>query len=307
VVVEASRERDVELVAACREAALGTRIVALSGGGALHRYGLTRAGADVVLERGVRVADVVAAVTESRSGLGTRHVIAVFAGKGGVGVTTLVANIAVGLARFHGRAVVAADCRMPYGNLACLLGVELLASNGEAGAALRVACSTGVTYVAPGDGEAALESVPGEGIIVADCGCPGDGNRAIAEWARHVILVTDGLRSSIPPTRRALDLLASVASRVSVVVNRVSRHPGLSVEEVGRVLGRQVATALPYEPDVVGAAAEQGVPFVMRSKAGAAGKVAALTSFEALDADALAEGRRRSAAEITGYSADRSW
>ncbi len=230
------------------------------------------------------------------------QVVCVFSSKGGVGKTTVTANLAVAVAA-AGHRVVVVDLDLEFGNQATVFGVTPRSSivdvcrtqgpipSDRVHKALTHPAGTGVALLAaPPDPELAAE-VEGEARADPTRSYVGeiiDTLRADFEWvmvdtatnfgettltaldrAETILLVTTPEVPALWSTARALSILTErldYGARVKLVVNRARGVGGLLTREVAEALNYQVAFEIPSDGAVAVAAANSGRPFFLTRK-----------------------------------------
>jgi len=230
-------------------------------------------------------------------------VIAVFGTKGGVGKSSLAANLAVGLAGASGKPVALADFDLEFGDQAALLGVKPASSilnlcRGDervSGAMLDKAVAAAPANVfllaAPPAPELAAE-VEGEGKRHGDRNYAAEVLSALAE--RYPLTVVDTAASfreatlaaldradvilmltgvDLPALQKAgkgldvlLDRLEYPRSKLRLVVNEYGAMPGLTIADISQGLDCPVWATLPADPKNVAWAANYGKPFVLNRR-----------------------------------------
>lgn len=201
------------------------------------------------------------------------RVIAVSAAKGGVGKTTVAANIAVGLGRIAPMSTVLVDLDTQFGDVDTVLRLvpEHTLKDAVAGAAaqdtmvlktlLSVHPASIYALCAPTD-PADSSRISGDEIthmlkqlasefryVVVDT-APGLGEHTLAalEAATDLVLICGMDVPSVRGARKELDVLDKLqmpAHRRHVVVNNATRDSGLSVQDIEATLGVPVNLAIP--------------------------------------------------------------
>jgi len=210
--------------------------------------------------------------------------IVVASGKGGVGKTTLAANIAVALARL-GKNVAVLDADVVMANLEIIMGVRnppvalIDALSGRLGIEdVLYEGPDGVKVIPAGitlDGfnernmemlKEALKEIPKDiDILVIDAPAGRDAAMVMDE-GQEVLIVTMPTVSSVSDALKMKLLAERMGAKVvGVVVNRVEGKPReLSIEEIERTLEAGVISVLEESEDVKEALAYE-VPFVTRN------------------------------------------
>ncbi|HET6826529.1 MAG TPA: AAA family ATPase [Amnibacterium sp.] len=253
----------------------------------------------VLLERALAAAagrrrdpSAVAPVEEGR-------IIVVASPKGGVGKTTLAANIAVALGRIAPMSTVLVDLDAQFGDVASALRLEPEHSLADAvgGAAgldsmvlktfLSVHHSSIYALCAPAD-PAEADRISGEDVghvleqlarefryVVVDT-APGLGEHALAalERATETVLICTmdvpsvrGLREEI----EVIDRLGLGSGRRSVAVNLADRGTGLSIRDIEATIRTPVDVVIPRSRDVA-YSTNRGVPLLQEKNRGRAAK-----------------------------------
>ncbi|MCL6451432.1 MAG: response regulator [Acetobacteraceae bacterium] len=247
------------------------------------------------VRRAYRAADA-ARVPAGRRRPGT--VVTVFGTKGGVGRSTLAANLAVVLAREQDRPVAAVDFDLEFGSMAALLGVKPQASvvdlcRGEGPPARdlleKVLTPTAfkvALLAAPPSPDLAAE-VDGEGkrerdrnyasevlellqeafdfVVVDTASNFREATLAALDHSRVVLLVTTPDLTALQNTGKALDVLLErleyPRDRLRLVLNRADEAVGITRADIAQGLDFPVSFCLPAEARTVVWAANCGRPF----------------------------------------------
>ncbi len=212
----------------------------------------------------------------------TRHIV-VASGKGGVGKTTLAANIAVSLAGF-GKRVAVLDADVVMANLEIIVGlrnppvalidvlngrlnIEDVMYEGPAGVKIIPA---GITL----DGfneenmemlKASLREIPKNmEILVIDAPAGRDASMVMDE-GQEVIIVTVPEVSSVSDALKMKILAEKMGAKIiGVILNMVKDNPReLTLREVEGTMESSVISIVPYDEKVLDALAYE-VPFVVR-------------------------------------------
>ena len=270
--------------------------------------GAMRAGAQEVLRRPLDRAALtaaverVAALVARKSGTRTANqVVTVFSTKGGSGVSTIAANLALSLRRMTGREVALTDLDYQSGDASFLLGLSPVRSLGDLVGLPRLD-SAGVQDVLMrhGSGVAVL-SQPEQIDRVDGIDGPLVGNLLEILAATHELVVVDAPhvfneialeifdRSSaillvcglnvpaVRAARRALDILhklnyLATPERVRLVVNRYSGDGAVTVGQVEETLGQKVYATVANDYAAVSAAMNLGQPLCAAEPTSRAGR-----------------------------------
>jgi pilus assembly protein CpaE len=206
------------------------------------------------------------------------RVIVVASPKGGVGKSTIAANLAVSLGAAQPMETVLVDLDIQFGDCATLLDLQPTHSIADAfstAAALdTLVLKTFLTvhpagfYVLCGaESPTVVDRVSADHVkrllgqlssqfrtVIVDTSAGlNEHTLAALEEANDVILVSTMDVSSIRAMRKEMDVLAELAllpSSRHIVVNMSDRHSGLVVRDVEQVLGVPVNVVIPRSPDV---------------------------------------------------------
>jgi MinD-like ATPase involved in chromosome partitioning or flagellar assembly len=207
---------------------------------------------------------------------GRADLVVVFAGKGGVGKTTIATNLAVALAA-GGSRVALVDLDLQFGDVGVMLhteshptAIDALAPQGEQvdGDFIEDVMATGPEGVrallAPSSPEFAdlvntanlrailRELAKGYDQVIVDTPAHlEERNLEAIEMADQIIVVSSFTIASIKDTKVTLKLLQSLGipkERLCVVLNQTRAKTNFSRSEVEENLRFRVVTALPFEP-----------------------------------------------------------
>lgn len=226
-------------------------------------------------------------------------IIVVASPKGGVGKTTLAANIAVALGRVAPMSTVLVDLDAQFGDVASALRLEPQhtladAVGGAAGADsmvlktfLSVHHSSIYALCAPSD-PAEADRISGEDVgrvleqlarefqyVVVDT-APGLGEHALAalEHATETVLICTMDVPSVRGLREEIEVIERLglgSGRRSVAVNLADRGTGLSIRDIEATIRRPVDVVIPRSRDVA-YATNRGVPLLQEKTRGRAAK-----------------------------------
>ncbi len=212
----------------------------------------------------------------------TRRIV-IASGKGGVGKTTLAANIAVALAEF-GKKVAVLDADVVMANLEIIMGlrnppvalIDVLSGRlhiddvmyeGPAGVKIIPAGITldGFNEENMGMLKASLKEIPDKvEILIIDAPAGRDASMVMDD-GQEVIIVTVPEVSSVSDSLKMKILAEKMGAKIiGVILNMVEFKPReLSVKEVEDTLESHVVSIVPYDEKVKEALAYES-PFVLR-------------------------------------------
>ena len=223
-----------------------------------------------------------------------RRTVAVFSPKGGVGTTTIAANIAIAAVANRPDRVVLVDLSLQFGGVATLLDLDpkqTLADVVRDEPSLRepdllrtyaMRHDSGLhVLAAPAAPEAAESVTPAHvtqilrtllesyDMIVIDAGSSLD-ERALAifEAAETVILPVTPEIAALKAVHALLEYLSEVGSvvlKTTFVLNDVFARDILKLRDVENFLGTKISVELPYDPFLYLKASNEGVPIVTGS------------------------------------------
>ncbi len=221
------------------------------------------------------------------------RLIAVYSAKGGVGVTTLATNLAIGLNAAETPAVLVDTC-MQFGDVSVFLNLQV--KNSIADLAARVdeldadvveevlmAHESGLRVLAaPQRPELADEVKPDQVrqvlqflrrefayVIVDTHSAMDDMTLAVLDVADLLVAVATPDIPAIKDARLLFDLLVALEfspSNVIFVLNKMDRRWGITSEAVGDNLKHAVDAEIPYDERAVIASVNRGVPLLMGDK-----------------------------------------
>lgn len=220
------------------------------------------------------------------------EVIAVFSGKGGLGVTSIAVNVAQALASIRSQSRVAlADLVVSGGDVRLYLNLshaydlaDLVAKGDKVDAdllnSLLTACPGGVWALPTGDNAELEESFDAEtikslievlrahfAVTVLDCEHPMNGRTLAALDAADTILLVTHL--SVPPlrsTQRSLSIcrrLGYVEKKVMIVANRYLSADVLSLKEASELLQYPINFTIANDYTLSASSLNNGVPLVL--------------------------------------------
>ena len=221
-----------------------------------------------------------------------RRTIAVYSPKGGVGTTTIAANIAVVAAGRRRDRVVLVDLDLQFGGVATHLNLEpkqTLADVVRDEAALRepellrtyaMRHDSGLhVLAAPATPDAAELITPDHvahllgtlleayDAIVIDAGSVLDGRAlTVFEAAETIVLPVYPEMTALKAMHGLLDYLneaGSVGAKATFVLNNMFARDILKPRDIEAALGTKISTDLPYDPFVYLKAVNEGVPVVL--------------------------------------------
>ena len=223
-----------------------------------------------------------------------RRTVAVYSPKGGVGTTTIAANIAVAAVANRPDRVVLVDLSLQFGGVATLLDLDpkqTLADVVRDEPSLRepdllrtyaMRHDSGLHVLpAPAAPEAAESVTPAHvsqilktllesyDMIVIDAGSSLDERTlAIFEAAETVILAVTPEIAALKAVHALLEYLSEVGSvvlKTTFVLNYVFARDILKLRDVENFLGTKISVELPYDPFLYLKASNEGIPIVTGS------------------------------------------
>jgi pilus assembly protein CpaE len=275
---------------------------------------LVRAGAHDVVPLPLEIADLETSLAPISDELAKRsieasaangRVVSVIKGVGGVGATSLIAQLAIRAAEIeanYGRQVCLLDLDVQFGDAAFQLGLSPNLSvldladagarlDGELLRATTTAHPSGLRVIAAPPSLVPLDSLTSDQLLqIVDVAKREFGTVFVdlpANWTNWslsllaqsdlVLLVTELSVSALNRARRQLDLIREQelgAVDLRVVVNRFEKGLMKSVKpaDVYRALGREVAYTIANDPAVMIPATERGVPISDIKRKSAVGK-----------------------------------
>jgi len=221
-------------------------------------------------------------------------VIAAFSLRGGIGVSTLAANLAVGLAQIWGQPTALVDLALTNGQSALMLNLPL--RNSWADLANAVTAEIDATML-----EAVLLAHPSKARVLATPPRPEQSELVTAEKVGHVIALlkdrfeyvvldlphdfsettlagldhADQIITVMAPELASIRAMASTIdvfehlgyerNRVSMVLNSTFERGALARKDIESTLKQQMTIVLPFAPEPVISAINRGLPLVTDS------------------------------------------
>lgn len=271
------------------------------------------------LLRGVPPADFPQALPEEGSGesleapnseipTGERenHTIAIISPKGGVGKTSITANLAIALAASHPRDIVLVDLDLQFGDICTHLdlnprqtiehALEIAQTKDLLALKALLAYHDSGFYVVPGAGSpSARDTITEEQLrtllqqlartfkyVLVDTGAGlEDSTLTVLEEATAALFVSTLDISAVRGLRKEIDVLKQLSllpSQQLFVVNKTERNLALRAKDVEEALGFAATVSLERDRDV-GTAVNRGVPlFAARRRASFSRGIASLAS-----------------------------
>ncbi|MHB1415647.1 MAG: response regulator [Chloroflexota bacterium] len=239
--------------------------------------------------------------SEGCDGNGAGCLIAVCGPKGGIGRTTVACNLAVALAKNHGRKVALLDGCFNFGDVGTAMNLRSSLGMGDLSSAqpdeidlrmveeVLVAHSSGVKVLQgaarpgkdDGVGEATLRKIVGEltsayEYVIADLS-PSlqDSDLALIDVATKAILLYSPEMAAIKDLKLFLELsqgLGYPRTKFLPVANRMGAPGGVRVQDVQANLNIETVLCIPDNPRVANFALNKGVPFVLANRDSAIAK-----------------------------------
>lgn len=223
---------------------------------------------------------------------GTGIIVTVAGAKGGIGKSSLAANLAVALRQLSGQEVALLDADVQFGDVGVMFDLEtsldrcvsFLARDGvevtrQSVADCLLTHSSGVkvlgVFPEPEDWRVVRPSQVAKladalaethEFVVVDT--PGTINELVSVTMRAadiVLLVTSLEMSSIKDTKTAVRILHSLEvdpARVRLIINDSTDAPSVTAQDVADATGLQVAATIPHDRQL-GRSVQRGVPIVL--------------------------------------------
>jgi pilus assembly protein CpaE len=238
------------------------------------------------------------------------RVIALYSGKGGVGNTTIAANLAAALADQQRQRVVLVDLDLQYGDVGMTFHSPLehssisdlvSAGDGSLDPEMVLNSLVGITdrlriLTAPPRPELAdlVDAAPAQvagliailranfDVVVVDIGRHlGDAGATVLDACDHLLLVTVPLTTALKNlrlVRGVLERLQIPDSKIEVVLNQPNEHSDYKVADIEQAIQRKVLASIPNDSRVAVMAIDTGEPFVLyRQRSGISAAVIRLS------------------------------
>ena len=222
------------------------------------------------------------------------EIVALFSPKGGVGRTSVAANLAVALHQDTGTPITLVDGDLQFGDVDVALNVmarksaaDLLGYVNELEPALidsaLIEHHTGVRLLlAPPYLDPALENDAGRlahvikmlassqrgGFVIVDAPAGlGESALSLIDVSRRVLLVTAASVASLRATKRFLELAAKMEfpeDKIILVLSGYRKENDAQIEEMERHLGWPITITIPSDPLAMALALNQGQPIICR-------------------------------------------
>jgi pilus assembly protein CpaE len=218
--------------------------------------------------------------------------IAIFSLRGGIGVSTLATNLAVGLAQIWGEPVALVDLALTSGQSALMLNLPMRTTWGDLADIpltdidgdfldqVLIAHSSGVRVLAAAARAEQRELITGEKVsyvldqlgrrypsVVLDLPHDfSDTTLAGLDSADHVLLLLAPEIASVRAAACALDVFDKLdypTEKVTLLLNTTVEQGGLARKDIETALHRPITQALPYASDLYLSALNRGAPPVL--------------------------------------------
>jgi pilus assembly protein CpaE len=221
-------------------------------------------------------------------------VFVVFSPKGGIGRSTIAANLAVALKMDTGKRVVLVDASLQFGDLGVMLNLEprksiadLVSSSGELdgdllNSVLQSHMSGIRVLLAPPRPELAdlvttdvLKKVlqrlrlDNDYVVVDTWTYFHDQSLAVLDIADRIVLLANSELTTIKNVRLFLEVAEALGyppEKIMLVLNHVEGRSGISAQDIQRSINHSVAASVAGDPQAVISAVNRGVPFVLGHK-----------------------------------------
>jgi pilus assembly protein CpaE len=218
-------------------------------------------------------------------------VIAVFSLRGGIGVSSLAANLAVGLSQLWGSSTALVDLAFSSGQSALLLNLPLRKTWGDLAALpiaeidssildrVLLAHDSGVRVLATGARPEKNELITGAHIthviqqlrerfpyVVLDL--PHDFQEtslAALDAANQILLVVAPEIASVCAAAGAIDVFQQLdysPEKITLVLNTTIERGGLAIKDIEQTLNQTIPLTLPYASELFVRALNRGIPLV---------------------------------------------
>jgi cell division ATPase MinD len=230
------------------------------------------------------------------------RIISVFSSKGGVGKTTITANLGAILASKFQKKVTLIDCNLTSSHLALYLGIyyspitlnKVLRGDYQISEAIYVH-SSGMQVVPASLSVTELEGSdllklpnvisslePTNDFLILDS-APGLGREALASLksSREVLLVTTPIVSTVLDIVRAQEVLGEIGIKpIGIVVNMATGASyEMRKEEIEQLTGLKVIATIPYDKDVYRSTALKQPIFLLNPNNRASKELVKLAAF----------------------------
>jgi len=229
------------------------------------------------------------------------EVITVFSPKGGVGCTTIAANLAVALSNITKARVALVDFSLQFGDVAVLLNLhsshgihELMRNLDDLDQGIlddvMVKHSSGVRVLLPPPSLDLVEEVATDGmtavikalrrnydyVVVDTWHSIEDAILAVMDLSNTLLLVTTPEVPALRNTRRLLDLIRDrpdLRGKVQIVVNRYPSKSAVGMKEIEHSLGMKPVGTIPSDGHLITTSVNEGVTFLSKPSAAASSVV----------------------------------
>lgn len=230
-------------------------------------------------------------VIESAENKKEPNITTLFSTKGGVGKTTIAANLAVCLQNMTSKKIVLVDLDLQFGDAAAVLNIiprqtisHLVQEKGEMDEELvesYLMChpETGVDLLAAPHRPEYSELVTSEHIdkilralkkthdyIVVDTGPMfNDVNLTTLELSNQILLVMGLDLLTVKNTKLTLEVFETlqIKDKTHLLLNRASNDGGLRIEDVERTIGNGISLKMPTADKTVLNSVNKGIPFYL--------------------------------------------
>jgi pilus assembly protein CpaE len=224
-------------------------------------------------------------------GQGDPQIITLFGAKGGVGKTTIAANLAVSLHNMSNKRVVLLDLDVQFGDVSALLNIipkqtlsHLVQETGDIDIELLESYAirhseSGVDLIAAPLRPEYAEMVNAESVdkilrvlkqiydyIIVDTSCAyNDINLTSMDLANQILIVMSLDLITVKNTKLALEALESLQhrSKTQLILNKSNKEFGLKTEDVERTIRSSISFNISDSEKIVLNSINKGIPFVI--------------------------------------------